>query len=373
MYRSLPLIIGLTLALTGVACAPQPPRTEAPASATTAAAGLVVTRSDNSSWPQRQIELAAEYSAAQGGVSFVVMAAGEIIYERYDQAEAIDRALPIASGSKSLAGLLAVAAEEDGLLTLDEPVAQTLTEWQADDRAAITIRHLLTLTSGLEQRRGHRPSYAESVTTPAVHPPGQVFKYGSAPFQVFGEVMRRKLAPRQESVLTYLQRRILDPIGVSVPRWVPDSDGHPRLDGGAMLTARGWAAIGELVRQQGTWQGSTILSSAVLAESWRGTPANPAYGLSWWLNQPISDQQRADIPQLRRGSDLFGSTDLPPDLVMAAGKGQQRLYILPQQGLVVVRQTNLLTADGRRRHDFSDREFLLRLLQGTSADGMPLD
>jgi len=370
MFKSLTMI-GIALALASVACSPPPSVTHTPADASSQA-GAVVTARDDSPLPQRQLDLAAQYNASQGGVSFLVMAEGEIIYERYDEAEAIDRALPIASGTKSLAGLLAVAAVEDGLLTLDEPVAQTLTEWQADDRAAITIRHLLTLTSGLEQRRGYRPSYAESVTTPAAHPPGQVFQYGSAPFQVFGEVMRRKLAPRQETVLSYLQRRILAPIGVSEPQWVTDDDGHPRLDGGALLTARDWGTIGELVRQQGDWDGSAILPSAVLADSWMGTPANPAYGLGWWLNQPVSDQQRADIPQLRRGSDLFGSADLPQDVVMAAGMGGQRLYILPQQGLVVVRQTNLLPPAGRQRHDFSDREFLLRLLQGTRADGTPL-
>ena len=57
---------------------------------------------------------------------------------------------------------------------------------------------------------------------------------------------------------------------------------------------------------------------------------------------------------------------------MAAGKGKQRLYVLPQQGLVVVRQTNLRASFGSRQNSYSDRELLSRLLLGTTADGQGL-
>ena len=180
----------------------------APPAATTAPTTVAAPTAPGSPY----FEQAADYSAAHGGVSFLVMADGDIVYETYANGGGVDQAFPIASGTKSFAGLLATAAVADGLLTLDAPVADTITEWQGDPlKAQITARQLLTLTSGLEQRRGRRVGYTEALKTPAVYPPGELFQYGSTPFQVFGELMRRKLAPRQETVLGYLQRRVLGP------------------------------------------------------------------------------------------------------------------------------------------------------------------
>lgn len=72
---------------------------------------------------------------------------------------------------------MALAAVDDGLLTLDEPVSETITEWKDDPRkSTIMVAELLRLTSGLEA--GHYsavPMYEEAITAPLVHPPGAAF------------------------------------------------------------------------------------------------------------------------------------------------------------------------------------------------------
>ena len=122
-----------------------------------------------------------------------------------------------------------------------------------------------------------------------------------------------------------------------------------------------------MIRLEGSWQGSQILPAELLDECFQGSHANPAYGLSWWLNREVPPATRAAIPQLTLGlDDLTRVTGIPADLVFAAGAGYQRLYVSREMGLVVVRQaTGILAAlSGESRSDFSDAVFLSLLLGG---------
>ncbi|MFZ5831670.1 MAG: serine hydrolase domain-containing protein, partial [Planctomycetota bacterium] len=316
------------------------------------------------------------------GISMLVMLDGRIVFEHYPNGGRPDRAHELASGTKSFSGILAAAAAQDGLLTLDEKVSDTLREWRDDPKKSqITIRQLLSLTSGLETggERGAVPTYAEAVAKPVVTEPGTRFKYGAVAFQVFGEVMRRKLeanprgeaSPQNESPVDYLKRRVYAPIGLEIGGWRLGADGNPTMPSGAQLTARNWAKFGELVRLEGAWEGKAIVEAKLLDQCFEGSKANPAYGLTWWLHRPTTPAQRLLIPQLTLATDLYrGSALLPDDLVMAAGAGNQRLYVSRKLGLVVVRQADGIMASlAGARSGFSDAEFLLRLLKGTDLAG----
>lgn len=315
---------------------------------------------------------AAAYSAGRKGISMLVIIDGHIVFEDYPNGGSAGRAHELASGTKSFSGVMAVAAAQDRLLALDERVSKTVTEWQRDSRKLkITLRQLLSLTSGVESsiEAGRVPAYAEAIQVPAVSAPGQKFVYGTQPFQIFGEVMLRKLASRGEDPLDYLTRRIFDPIGLEVGGWRRGTDGNPHLPSGAWLTARDWAKFGELVRRGGVWEGKRILDRALLDQCFQGTPANPAYGLTWWLNRNVPPALRRTIPLLQRTGlgqqDLWAERGIPRDLVMAAGAGDQRLYVSRERKLVVVRQAEgILGSLFGARTGFSDLEFLEILLGG---------
>ena len=145
--------------------------------------------------------------------------------------------------------------------------------------------------------------------------------------------MRRKLATRNESVEAYMKRRILDPIGLKVPRWVKDVDGNVHLPNGMSLIAREWAKFGKFIMQQGKWDGRQIVPWNVLKECFVGSRANPNYGITFWLKE---------------------AGHAPNDLVFARGLGSQRLYIIPSLELIVVQfaETEI----------FDDARFMDRLL-----------
>lgn len=303
---------------------------------------------------------AATYSEEERGYGIVVMVDGRVVFEQYARNISPARTSLLASGTKSFVGPLAIAAQADGLLRLDEPVSETLHEWRADARrAGITIRQLLTLTSGIEGGVIlDPPSYGESVTAQVTAAPGTRFQYGAAPFQIFGEVLRRKLEPRGETVAQYLKRRLLDPVGIQTGFWRGMGQGQPQLPSGAYMNAREWAKFGDFIRRGGEWNGAQILPREEVEAMFRGSDVNPAYGLTWWLNVDISPELRAEVRQLENN---FGAMDRVPGLegmVTAAGAFKQRLYIIPSRRMVVARLGNSVGPQ------FDDARFL-GLLTGT--------
>ena len=297
----------------------------------------------------KNCKAAAAYSAKARGFSMLVIEDGKVIFEDYPNGHKASEPHELASGTKSFTGLCALAASEDGILTLDEKVADTITEWQGDPkRENITIRELLSLISGINSTAGIAPSYEKALKADVTAKNGEKFQYGPAPFQVFGELMVRKLRANKEgsetnsTMVDYLKRRVLDPADVHVGLWRNGRDGMPLMPQGAAFTAREWAKVGELVLNGGMAGGKQIIQSENLKTLFIGSAANPMYGLSWWLNRPMDEQLRSSIRTLTMASDLrYGLPGVPNDLVMAAGAGKQRLYVVPSMKLVVVRQADV--------------------------------
>lgn len=285
---------------------------------------------------------AAEYSASVSGEAFLVYRDGTLVYEVYQNG--YDGAEPhlLASGTKSFSCAIAVLAIQDGLLTLDERVADTITEWADDpERSQITVRHLLSLTSGLSTGRGQdalfrTPDNASTHIneTELASPPGEGFYYGPANYYVFAELMRRKL--NGEDAWEYLNRRLLEPIGLeaAINR---DRAGTPALPGGARLTARNWARYGQLILQDGMWNREQLLDPALMSECFIGSNANIVYGLTWWLYYSGQGDFNVFDPLPDQPDDGIEPGVTEPNVIVAAGAGNQRLYIIPEANLVIVR------------------------------------
>jgi len=282
------------------------------------------------------VEAAAEYAEKHGLEAMIVSVAGKTVFERYGKG--FDRTTPHAlySGTKSFWGALAVVAQDDGLLDLDELVSRTVPEWSGDPRKShVTVRHLLQLTSGIGfgGLGSAVPTYAKALATPVTAEPGALFTYGGIPLQVFGAVLARKLHRRSPSPHAYLKERILDPLAVKVAGWRKLSDGTQPLPTGAMLAAGEWLKFGRMLAGGGDYKEKTIVRRGSLERCFEGSRANPRYGLCFWLTP---------FPEV-------------PDLVYASGSGGQALYVVPSLELCVVRFGN--------KPSYKHEAFLRRLLE----------
>src|SRR6202045_4917473 len=182
---------------------------------------------------------AANYSETKRGFSMIVIQNGRTVFEHYANGGSADARCKIFSGTKSFWGIAALCAVRDGLIKLDDRVADTITEWKNDPRRSqITIRQLLNLTDGIEpaphlhsQSIGDRNAMA--VRLPIVATPGSVFTYGPSHLQVFAELLRRKLNGR--STISYFEERVAGPLNLSSLEYKKDPLGRPLLASGFEL------------------------------------------------------------------------------------------------------------------------------------------
>jgi len=303
------------------------------------------------------VSAAAEYSARHRGVSFLAIQDRRTLLEQNAKTPH-----KIYSGTKAFWDLAALAAAEDGLLRLDERVADIVTSWRSDPRKAqVTIRQLLDFDSGLEPQfflhetqSGDRD--AAAMRARMVAEPGRAFIYGPAALQVFHQALKEKL--RGDSPTHYLERRVLHRLGLGSQRYLTDRAGNPLLASGWILSVRQWGKLGQLVLANGR----PVVSPNSLQQCWRGTAANRAFSFGWWNNRAAPNGREFDFEQMlipkwqnQDWRDACLCRDAPDDLVACIGSEGQRLYVIPSLQLIVARQAN--------GGSFSDAHFL-RLLLG---------
>ena len=318
---------------------------------------LTVTATAFATIDPSQLKAAVEYSTRHRGVSFLAIQDGRTLLEQ-------NAKVPhkIYSGTKAFWNLAALAAAQDGLIDLDERVADTITGWRNDPRKSqVTIRQLLNFDAGLEplfslQQTQSGDRNAAAIRARIVAEPGSAFIYGPAALQVFQQVLKEKL--RDQTPTHFLERRVLHRLGLGPQRYLPDHAGNPVLATGWILTARQWAKVGRVMLDEG----APLISRKSVEQCWRGTEANRAFSLGWWNNRAAPNGREIDVEQMLipkwANQDWRYAClcrDAPADLVACIGSEGQRLYVIPSLKLIVVRQ-----ADGG---SFSDAH-LLQLLLG---------
>lgn len=276
----------------------------------------------------------------QDTLSLLVLNDGRIIHERY--AEGVNRGTRTRTWStaKSIAATLIGMLVDEGRLALDRPLGfDWLPEVEgADDdpRAAITLRHVLHMSSGLypvdsfgmEYATGSGLAYwagASSVDGARrrglVRAPGTFWDYEN--YDTLLAVYAMKQALGAEAYLRYPRRALLDRIGMRNTLLSTDRFGDFILSSQVYTNARDLARFGLLYLQGGVWNGERLLS-----EEWIRFVRTPApatrhrgsfYGGQFWL-----------VPDDRN--------DVPPDAYSTAGNRGQFVIVVPSRDVVIVRR-----------------------------------
>ncbi|MBW2522799.1 MAG: serine hydrolase [Deltaproteobacteria bacterium] len=302
---------------------------------------------------------------SRGTQALLVIRHDAIVYEAYAGSRTRTDPHYTASMAKALVGGTALmVAMHDGRIDPDDLGADHVPQWVGDpDRDAISVRHLATHTSGIEdaeegglphdQLTGWKgdfwarldpPNDPFSISrdlAPVLFSPGTDEAYSNPGIAMLGYAVTASLAGQpQVDLRSLLSARIMDPIGVPSSEWscgygtTFDVDGHALVAawGGANYSPNATARVGRLMLCRGQWNGQSLIDEAVVLEATKhaGTPA-PS-GLSWWVNQ-YGD-----------GSKRSGS--LPEDAFWGAGAGNQILLVVPSLEIVLVRNgSQLLSGD----------------------------
>ncbi|MCZ7528809.1 MAG: beta-lactamase family protein [Acidimicrobiia bacterium] len=238
----------------------------------------------------------------------------------------------IASCQKSVVAVLCVIGRDEGWLDLDASVTDVVgagwsLEGDARAEARITVRHLMSMTSGLDP--GLRVA-AE---------PGTVWEYDNDAYHRLHAVLEAAAGTDLE---TLTRSRLWEPIGVRGARWVRragtgrvsvDAAGHPLS--GLVMNAYDLARFALLVQRRGRWGDRTVVPAGAIDELLSpSSDLNPSYGLLWWLNGADAHRLPGRNPPLVAGPLVPGA---PSDLVAALGANGQKAYVAPSLDSVLTR------------------------------------
>ncbi|KQR99299.1 hydrolase [Williamsia sp. Leaf354] len=246
------------------------------------------------------------------------------------------------SGTKSVVSMVAGVAHSEGRLALDAPIGRYLPAGEGDAaHRAITVRDLLTQTSGLKQSIVSEGIPAaldldtdivgQALALPIVHRPGTFFEYGQHNADLLAHVVQSAVG---EDFQTYAQRTLFAPLGIGRGDWFWNRDRRGNTYGYAFLymPPSDFARLGLLMLNDGSWNGRRVIASDYVAALRTPTATNPCYGFLFWLNR--SPCTGPSIPS-RQTQDVAPLAGMPADAYAMVGLMQQNNFIIPSLDLLV--------------------------------------
>ena len=225
-----------------------------------------------------------EHAAEERSSAIVIAQDGKLRVEAYREGYA-GAPLMAMSASKSVTALAVGLLIADGKLTLDTRMDALLPDWkQQGDKGAITVRQLLTHTSGLDPARADfargETIRARALAAKLVFSPGTRFQYNSLAVDLLALVVARAGGKPLDALLDERLFRKLDAVGAT---WMKDAEGTPRAAGELVIRPVDLAKIGQLMLDGGVWRGERILPAEwVERATAAGQAFNESAGMLWW-------------------------------------------------------------------------------------------
>jgi CubicO group peptidase (beta-lactamase class C family) len=296
-----------------------------------------------------------------GSIKAIVIAhEGEIVYEEYFRGTEADTLHLLNSVTKSIGATLLGILNRQGRLDTEERVSLILSqyEWNSDSalipNANLSVENILTQRHGLdwdEWDTDYRDPenimtamiqspdwYYFVLSRPRLHPPGEVFAYSTGVSTLMSGIIRARTGMNPQ---TFARSFLFSPLGIErvhfegySPQGIGNGMtqwpfGDAPLGWAWWLTARDMLTLGELYRNGGVHEGTRVIDTQWIRDSWRtysnsantelfaGTPGR-GYGYQWWL-LPVTDG---------RGRTF--------QMAYANGWGRQYIMVFPDLDLTVV-------------------------------------
>jgi CubicO group peptidase (beta-lactamase class C family) len=235
-----------------------------------------------------------------------------------------------------VSALIGIAVESGAIRSLDTPLLDyfpELTDLQATERRAITIRHALMMSAGFDWNERvpyNDPKNDEIVmirssnpihyvlSRPIVAPPGTEWRYNGGTTQVLGTIVQRAT---KQPLASYADQVLFSGLGIADSEWLGDLAGVPSAASGLRLRPRDLAKFGSLYLNEGRWKGRQVIPSAWVQESTKRKMTFPqsasrGYAYQWWHTCYQTPSGVVEVPT-------------------AVGNGEQRIFLLRSQKTVV--------------------------------------
>ncbi len=267
--------------------------------------------------------------------SLLVLRHGKLVAERYFNGYTVYAADSVKSVSKSiLSALVGIALHQGHLKSVEQNLATLLpdvvSETQYADKIPITLKHLMTMNSGLVSVSNNTyrawvqsPNWVTHVLDkPLSMMPGMGFSYSTADSHLVAVALAKAVGI---SAFDFAQQNLCKPLGIRLTAWKTDPQGYSRGGNDMYLTPRDMAKFGLLYLNKGRYNGKQIVPAAWVETSTAThvTLSGSDYGYYWWKHHFEAHEA-----------------------IAAHGYGGQFIFVVPTLDMVIV-----TTAESRlRRH-----------------------
>lgn len=277
-------------------------------------------------WDVTKLNEAVTYAGTKNTFGLIILYKGRIVTENYWNGWNKNTVYFIASAGKSVTAFLAGIAQQEGQLNINNKTSTYLgIGWTSTPLAKenlITVRHQLTMTTGLEY---NVPD--DNCITPACltykADAGFFWYYYNAPYRLVQNVIANATSTNYN---TYTKTKLADKIGMKNFTW---------YNYVLWLNSRDMARFGLLIQNKGTWNGNQLMTDQAYFTAMTNTSQtlNNSYGYLWWLNGKASFM----VPTSTLVIPGMLNPSAPPDMIAALGKGDKKIYVIPSKDLVVIR------------------------------------
>lgn len=275
-------------------------------------------------WNQSAVQPLLDYLELKHSKSFIILVNGRIVLENYFNNHTATTNWYWASAGKTLTSTMTGIAQQEGLLNINNKVSDYIgTGWTSETLAQenqITCKHLLTMTSGLDD------------STDDVDPEDLLYKADAgkrwAYHNVYVKLQDVVAKASKQTWEDYFNTKLRDKIGMN-GNWV-----QLGVNSVYTSTTRSMARFGLLMLNKGKWENNVILNENFFNEATTTSQnINLGYGYLWWLNGKASYH----LPQSQLKFQGSVIPTGPSDMFMALGKNDQKIYVVPSKKMVVIR------------------------------------
>jgi len=280
-------------------------------------------------WCDKRIDSLYNFLETNNTKAFILLKDGKIVLEKYFGATTLNSPLYWASAGKTITSFLIGKAQEEGFLDITDKTSRYLgqgwTNCTPEQENKITVRHQLTMTTGLDDGVPDNHCY-ETECLIYKSDAGTRWAYHNAPYTLLDNVLENAI---QTTMNQYLYRILTQNCGIT------GTFVHLDYDNIFFSKARSMARFGLLILNNGNWNGNQIMTDAAYFEQMINTSQdlNKSYGYLWWLNGKTSFM----VPTVQYVFSGKLNPDAPDDMIAALGKNGQFLNVVKGQNLIWIR------------------------------------
>ena len=279
-------------------------------------------------WNASATEDLKTFLAEKNTESFIILKDGRIALEYYFNEGNINKSHSWNSAAKTLVAFTIGLAQQQNYLDINDRTSKYLgvgwTSMTTEQESKITIKNQLSMTSGGDYTNVNLNCKSPDCLKYRADA-GTEWYYYNAYYQLLKDVITEAVPTNFN---TYFTTELSDKIGMD-GFWLDYQDNNIFLS-----TARSMARFGLLNLNKGNWDSNQILNEAYFKEMTNTSQnLNLAYGYLWWLN----GKESYKLPIITQEFQGKLIPNAPDDLIAGLGKFDQKLYVVPSEGIVIVR------------------------------------